>query len=192
MGGVFVNDSMVNYYTHQQIRNIIKEIWIERVFWIREFTRAKADKSKDVNNIREKLYKNSKEFSNVLRNIYSNDAGDSLEQILNEYIDIINDYIDSLQSGNTEAIKEIEQRFDKNSELFSTVLNLLNPYYDKRMIAELRFEFVRFTKEMILKHKNEQYEEEINMFELMKSNILTMVDILSEGAILQLNKKHNG
>lgn len=175
-----------NNYTITEANNLINQYFLERAFWIRSYVGSSIDNNSDVSVVFEKCIQNSSTIADIIRNIYKAEVADHFEFILKEYFVLIGELITNMKKNDDALIQDTIKSLDANADAFAFLLSNINPYLHNQEIANLRYELVQFTTELISKRISKQYPEEMNVFELLKKNLIRTAEVIIVGINKQI------
>jgi len=119
--------------TYEQMRTIqnIRMFWFDLAVWTRSYMISRYLKVGDEEAYYNRLKKVPVDYTNELKSIYGEKLAADLLQELNEYLNLINNYITAQQTGNIDEINRIIQLLYQNVSNRAALQASANPFLDE-------------------------------------------------------------
>ncbi|MEM3062128.1 MAG: hypothetical protein QW303_01090 [Nitrososphaerota archaeon] len=156
------------------LNNKMIKLWLDHVYWTREFIITKHKKITDI--IVNMLIKNQNDIGSIFETYFPN-TKKSITALLIEHIQITAQYIEYLRENDIKA-KELLNKWYQNADKISAVLSkLLN--IQENEIKSMMYEHINLTNDEIILHLQNKYEEASLKFLEISEQALKMGQILT-------------
>jgi hypothetical protein len=128
-----------------------------------------------------RLLKNQDDIGNAIVPVYGKAAGAKLTGLLREHIMIAVDLIAAAKAGNQAKFAEYDTKWTKNAEDIAGFLSGANPHWPKRDVVDLLNLHLNLTKKEVVARLTRKWEEDVQAFDDIFTEIMTVSDTLAEG-----------
>lgn len=173
------------YYSSEDLRNILRSLWINLATWTRFYLVSKLANLDDTIYISNKLYEIAISLSNLYRIYYGNEIADKLYSLLKDFIDYTIMYIDNLTSTDVTSLNNIKSKWQTSASTLSNYLSSINPYLDKTILNNTLYSYIDLTIHQSNLRNEKDHVNEIAQYDLIEYLILSLADMNWNGIIKQ-------
>jgi len=164
------------------LQTALRKLWVDHIVWTRSYIVAAAAGAPDASAAAARLLKNQEDIGNAIVPVYGRAAGTRLTELLKEHIMIAVDLIASAKAGDTMKFGEYDMKWTKNAEDIATFLSDANPmHWPKKDVVDLLNLHLNLTKGEVVARLNGKWEEDVQAFDDIFTEIMTVADTLAEG-----------
>lgn len=167
------------------LMNEIRKLWEQHGTWTRMTIISMAENLKDVDLVTNRLLRNPKDFANLLRPLYGNDAASRFENLLTNHLTIAADLVEATKSGNTRAAADAEKKWYENADEIAAFLASINPYWNESEWRNMLREHLSLVTAEAVNRLNGNYAADIRVYDQIEDQALKMADVMSMGIIRQ-------
>jgi len=163
----------------------MREAWIQHVYWTRMLLISIDERLQDQQYVTERLLENPEDIASIFANYYSSEAANQIQQLLTEHLQIGAELITALRDGETEEADELTRQWYENANQMADAFSSINPYYDREEMRTMLYEHLNLTTEEVKKRLAGDYPGDIEAFDLVEAEALSMADYFSQGIMKQ-------
>ncbi len=163
------------------LQTALRKLWADHVIWTRSYIVAAVADATDAGGAAARLLKNQEDIGNAIVPVYGRAAGAKLTELLKEHIMIAVDLIAAAKAGNQAKFGEYDTKWTKNAEDIATFLSGANPHWPKRDVVDLLNLHLNLTKKEVVARLNRKWEEDVQAFDDIFTEIMTVADTLADG-----------
>ncbi len=178
-GGSFMNQETYS------LRTALRRLWTDHVVWTRSYVVAAVADMPDAGAAAERLLKNQEDIGAAVVPFYGKDAGDALTTLLKQHIMIAVELIGAAKAGDTTRFEEQDNLWTKNAEDIAELLSGANPNWVKDDVVDILGIHLKLTKDEAVARMEGKWEADIEAFDQILTEILTLSDILADGIVKQ-------
>lgn len=168
----------------------LRRLWSDHVFWTREYVIAAVAGTPDADAAAGRLLKNQEDIGNAVVPVYGADAGKALTDLLKQHIMIAVDLIAAAKSGDNDAFAKHDKRWTENAEEIAGLLSGANPKnWPKADVTDLLMQHLNLTKNEVVARLKSDWKSDVEAFDLIFTEILTVADVLADGIVAQFPDK---
>jgi hypothetical protein len=167
----------------------MRRLWSDHVIWTRQYLVAAAAERPEAKPAADRLLKNQDDIGNAVVPFYGDDAGKRLADFLKQHILIAVDIIDAAKKGEDARFGDANAKWDRNVEEIAGLLSSANPNWRQPELLDLLMQHLNLTRKEVSAHLHKQWEGDIEAFDQILTEILTVSDTLSEGIVKQYPAK---
>jgi hypothetical protein len=172
--------------SEQTLREAMRRLWSDHVFWTREYVVAAIDGPADAAQAAAgRLMKNQEDIGNAVASYYGADAGSRLTSLLKQHIQIAVDVVAAAKAGDQAKLKEADSRWRQNADDISAFLSQANPNWPRQVIAEAMRMHLQTTTDEVVARLHHDYAKDVAAFDAVYDHILHMADVLTDGIVKQ-------
>lgn len=175
------NNNSINYYSREDLRNILRQMGSQYTMWTRFLLVSKASNINDQEVVENRLYEVARDFSNLLLIYYDKSSVDKISTITRNQIKLIIDLIDILLYQDENKSNKAIEALQTNSKNLAAALQALNPYFNENILTNSFYGLITMTVDEILKRKTKQYALDVYQYNFIEYQILMIADFLWEG-----------
>ncbi|HEX2148720.1 MAG TPA: hypothetical protein VHI31_00890 [Actinomycetota bacterium] len=168
------------------LRRAMDRLWSDHAFWTRNYIVAGLAGSEDAGPAAERLLRNQEDIGNALVPFYGEQAGAGLTVHLKQHILIAAEMVGMAHKRSFgEPFEELEARWSQNAAHIAGYLNALNPYWPLADVQDLLGQHLFLTLKEVQARYEEDWESDVQYFDDILTEILTMSGALSAGLVRQ-------
>jgi hypothetical protein len=159
----------------------MRKLWTDHVVWTRQYIVSAVAGLPDANAAAGRLLKNQEDIGNAIVPVYGTPAGQKLTALLKEHIMIAVDLIAAAKAGNQTKFQEEDRKWSKNVAEIADFLSGANANWPKKDVLDLLNLHLSLTKKEAVARLEKKWDEDVQAFDDIFTEILTVADTLSAG-----------
>ena len=163
----------------------LRRLWADYVIWTREYVVAAIANSPDAQAVAGRLLANQEHIGSAIVPFYGEQAGQALTDLLKQHIMVAVELIEAAKTGDQEKFADADQRWDQNARDIASFLSSANPNWPERDVVDLLSQHLKLTKDEATARLAQRWEDDIEAFDQIYTEILTVSDVLSAGIVKQ-------
>ena len=163
----------------------LRRLWSDHVIWTREYVVAAIANAPDAQAVAGRLLANQEHIGGAIVPFYGEQAGTALTDLLKQHIMIAVDLIEAAKAGEAEKFTDADQRWDQNARDIASLLSSANPNWPEHDVTDLLRQHLKLTKDEATARLQQRWEDDIDAFDQILTEILTVSDVLSAGIVKQ-------
>ncbi len=163
------------------LQTALRRLWADHVIWTRGYIVAAVADAPDAGAAAARLLKNQDDIGNAIVPVYGKAAGAKLTELLKEHIMIAVDLIAAAKTGNQAKFADYDAKWTKNAEVIATFLSGANPHWPKSDVVDLLNLHLNLTKKEVVARLTRKWEEDVQAFDDIFTEIMTVADTLADG-----------
>jgi hypothetical protein len=164
-------------------------LWSEHVIWTRGYIVAALADTPEKPQAAARLLKNQEDIGAAIVPYYGQDAGSRLTDLLKQHIQIAVDLIDAARAGHEEGVRTADERWDHNAAEIAGFLSGANPHWPQADVLDLLMQHLELTRGEVRARMQKRHAAEVETFDQILTEILTVADTLSDGIVRQFPEK---
>jgi hypothetical protein len=173
----------------QELRDKMRELWTDHGVWTHEYIVAVANNAPYITQVTDRLLQNQVDIGDAVAGFYGKSAGEKLTALLKEHILIAVDVVAAARDGNDKKLKDADKRWHKNADDISAFLSKANPAWPKADMLKTINEHLSLTTKEAVARLKAKWSEEVKVYDEVRSQLLQMADMFSDGIIKQYPAK---
>jgi len=172
------------------LRRTMAKLWSDHVFWTRLYIIAEFDNNADLTATTNRLLQNQADIGSAIASYYGKEAGDALTKLLKDHILIAAQVVKAARADNQDQLKIENARWYKNADDLAAFLHKANP--TNWNVLDLQFMFhehLKLTTDEVVSRLHAQWDHDIQNFENILAQALSMGQTLANGIIKQFPNK---
>ncbi len=141
----------------------VNNLWTERLIWIRQLILSVMLGLRDVGFVATRTERNSKEFGQIIANVFGEEAGNTFADLLTKYRLTLTEISSTIKSGENTDI--LMQQWHDIAAKIGEFLNSINPYWDKTAVERLIRNQQQLEFDFATELKKENYAQGIANFD---------------------------
>jgi hypothetical protein len=171
----------------------LRRLWADHVIWTRDYVVAAVAGAPDAEAAANRLLKNQDDIGNAVAMVYGETAGQALTDLLKQHILIAVDLIEAAKSGDDAKFEENDRKWTENAEEIAALLSSANPdNWPKADVLDLLMQHLNLTKGEVVARLQSNWNDDVDAFDQIFTEILTVADVLADGVIKQFPEKFGG
>jgi hypothetical protein len=171
------------------LRLAMRRLWSDHVIWTREYIVAAVADRPDAEQAAGRLLKNQDDIGSAVVPFFGEDAGKALTALLREHIMIAVEIIDAAKKGDDPRFKDANDKWDRNAEEIAGLLNSANPNWAQPDVLDLLMQHLDLTRNEVVARLKKHHHDDVEAFDQIYTEILTVADVLSDGLIKQFPER---
>jgi hypothetical protein len=167
----------------------LRRLWADHVIWTREYVVAAIADAPDAGTVAGRLLKNQEDIGNAVVPFYGEAAGRKLTELLKEHVMIAVDLVGAAKSGDQAKFAQADSAWDRNAASIASFLASANPNWPEKDVADLLSQHLALTKNEAVARLKGHWEDDVEAFDQIFTEILTVADVLAAGIVKQFPKK---
>ncbi len=163
----------------------LRRLWSDHVIWTREYVVAAIANAPDASAVAGRLLANQEHIGSAIVPFYGEQAGQTLTDLLKQHILIAVDLIEAAKAGDADKFAAADRRWDDNAGNLAALLSSANPYWPERDVVDLLGQHLKLTKDEATARLERRWEDDIEAFDQIFTEILTVADVLYDGIVKQ-------
>lgn len=132
-----------------------------------------------------RLLRNQEHLGNAIVPYYGQEAGNGLTSLLKQHILIAVNLIEAARSGDNSKFKKEDEKWTNNAQEIAMFLSSANPNWPQKDVFDLLSLHLNLTKGEVVARLNKKWADDVQAFDDIFTEIMTVSDTLSEGIIQQ-------
>jgi hypothetical protein len=151
--------------TYDQMNQIytVRMFWFELVTWIRAYMLSRFKGIGNESEIIAHLKHISDEYARAQRQIFGTEFEPTI-QLINEYINLIEELITAQLEGNNEEVSRIVQLLYQNADQRAAAVASINPFWDENEWRNRLYSHVRATVDQSITFQTGDYSRNLDIF----------------------------
>lgn len=163
------------------LRPALRKLWVDHIVWTRSYIVAAVAGAPDASAAAARLLRNQEDIGNAVVPVYGTAAGAKLTGLLKEHIMVAVDLIAAAKAGDQASFGQYDAKWTKNAQDIATFLSSANPHWPKTDVEDLLNLHLTLTKKEVVARLNQKWEEDVQAFDDIFTEIMTVSDTLTEG-----------
>lgn len=174
------------------LKAALRRLWADHVIWTRQYLVAAIADTPDVGAATTRLLKNQEDIGGAIVPFYGEEAGAALTDLLKQHIMIAVDLVDAAKTGDDERFQSEDAKWTANAGEIGALLSGANPNWSADDLADLLSLHLALTKEEAVDRLQENWEGDVEVFDQIFTEILTLADVLADGIVKQFPDRFEG
>ena len=120
---------------------------------------------------------------------YGEEAGHALTDLLKQHITIAVELIEAAKSGDKDKFAHADKQWDQNAAEIASFLSKANPNWPEKDVVDLLNQHLVLTKDEAVARLEQRWEDDIEAFDQIFTEILTVSDVLTAGIVKQFPER---
>lgn len=138
--------------------------------------------------MRERLIRNAEDFGRLFGEVYGQEVGNQVKDIMNRYLEGTIALIEAYRDEDTAVIQEKRNALYDVADDLAALLAGVNPYLDQSSAQAVLYKIIYNNEEEILRIKNRDYEKSIQSHDELQSLLYEFSDELAMAIIRQFGQ----
>jgi hypothetical protein len=170
----------------ESLKTALRRLWADHVIWTRQYIVAAVGNTPDAAAAAGRLLKNQEDIGGAIVPFYGESAGAALTEVLKQHIRIAIDLIDAAKAGDQAKFATEDAKWTRNAEEIADLLSGANPTnWPKKDVVDLLGIHLSLTKEEAVARLEQKWEADVEAFDQIFTEILTLSDVLADGIVKQ-------
>lgn len=165
--------------------NSMRLAWEQHVYRTRMLLISIAARLPDQSAVTDRLLQNPNNIADIFANYYSTDVTRKIAQLLTEHLQIGAALITALRDGKTVEADNLNRQWYINADKMAEAFSTINPYYNDEALREMLYTHLELTTQEIAMRLAGNYTADIEAFDKVEMEALSMADYFSSGLMRQ-------
>lgn len=174
------------------LRAALRRLWADHVMWTRSYVVAALIDAPDAEAAAGRLMKNQEDIGGAIVPFYGDEAGKSLTDLLKQHITIAVALIDAVKTGDKQKVAAEDAKWTQNAGAIAELLSGANPHWPRKDVVDLLGQHLTLTKQEVTARHEHRWEADVEAFDQILTEILTVADVLSDGIAKQFPERFGG
>ncbi|HEX2053682.1 MAG TPA: hypothetical protein VHJ78_08170 [Actinomycetota bacterium] len=172
------------------LRLALDRLWADHAMYTRNYIVAGLAGAEETQVAAERLLKNQEDIGNAIVPFYGETAGAGLTELLKQHILIAAEMVGMAHRQEFgERFDELERSWNVNAAHIAGYLNALNPYWSVKDVQDLLAQHLSLTEREVQARYEQDWETDVQLFDDILTEILTMSGALAAGLIRQFPER---
>ncbi|MGN0614327.1 MAG: acetylglutamate kinase [Porcipelethomonas sp.] len=168
-----------------KIRNEMRKLWSQHVYWTRMFIISTVEKLNDLSFVTDRLLENPSDFSMALKMFYDAKTADRFGKLLTDHLKTGGDLVSALNMRKTEKADALRDQWYMNADEISCFLSSVNPNWCEKNWKDMMHRHLSMTEKEAGFRISKNYPKDIDTFNAIEKEALEMADNMPSGIIRQ-------
>jgi len=168
-----------------ELSNAMRRLWSDSIQWTRSLIYSILFDLGDVEPITQRLVKNAEDFSDVFTQIYGQQAGARVRELLFNRYRMTRLMIDAYKTGDTRSIEGLRSNLLRNAEDLARLFSSLNRFWDRVALEVTLHSITTMTENEIVQIMTGHYADSVTEYEEIQRQTMHLADDLIYGIIRQ-------
>lgn len=173
----------------QSLRTALARLWTDHVIWTRQYIISAVAATPDTDRAAARLLKNQDDLGAAVGSVYGEAAGAKTTELLKQHIMIAVDIVDAAKKHDDARFKQANEKWDRNAEDIAGLLGSANPNWPKADVTDLLMQHLNLTRKELNARMGHHRSADVESFDLILTEILTVADVLATGIVKQFPGK---
>lgn len=180
----------INSATAVNTRMALRDLWVEHIFWIRNYAMANQDGNQaQAATAQNEVVSNAKAIANSIAPLYGQPAADQLLTLLAGHWGAVKHYSDARVANNKADQQAAIAELSANAKSLAAFLAKANPYLPEPALQAMLSAHGAHHVTQIEQLAAKDYTGEAQTWQMMRTHILGLADALTAGLIKQFPDK---
>lgn len=166
----------------------LRMLWEQHVHWTRSFIISTAADLGDLDPVTKRLLRNPGDFARVLARFYGGTIANEFKDLFTQHLLIAADLVNAAKKGDTDAADAARRKWYANADDLSAFLGQINPYWSVARWKEMFYSHLQMTEKEAILRLEGSYAEDIQIYDRIEAEALSMADEMSFGMIRQFSR----
>jgi len=169
--------------------NQMRETWAQHVYWTRMLIISIVERLNDQNDVTNRLLKNPGDIAKIFAKYYPADTAKAIEGLLTEHLQIGAALITAVRDRDTAQADQLNRRWYANADKMAEAFSNISPYYSYEELQKMLYTHLDLTTQEVVARVSGNYPADINAFDQVEQEAMSMADYFTSGMIRQFPQK---
>lgn len=177
--------------TYEQMNKIfnIRMFWFELVTWVRSYMLSKYRGLGDVNEVYARLKQVPVIYIDQLKQIFGDKVPEDYIQLFNQYIELLDAFINAQIAGNIDEVNRITQQLYRNADQRAAAITSINPaFWNEAEWRSRLYKSLRSTVDESTTFLMGDYARNIDIFSTLLDQAESTSNYFAQGLFQYLNR----
>ena len=172
-----------------ELKENMRKLWTDHVVYTRQYIVSTIANDPSASAAATRLMRNQEEIGNAIAPYYGSDAGMRLANLLKAHINIATEVVAAAKAGDNTKLADADRRWHDNAVDIATFLANANPNWSRTDLINMLNEHLSLTTNEAVLRLQKRWTDDVNNFDRIYSQALSMADALTNGIIKQYPAK---
>jgi len=178
-----------DFYEQLFLINAMRFVWEQHVYWTRMLIISIAARLPDEPEVTARLLRNPYDIAKIYADYYPAEDAQKIAQLLTEHLQIGAALITALRDKKTEEADNLNHQWYINADKMAEAFSSINPYYDVDELRKMLYKHLELTTNEVNMRLAGNYKADIEAFDKVELEAISMADYFSTGIIKQFPEK---
>ncbi len=174
--------------TMVQLHGNMRKLWIEHLFWTRNYIVSAVAGFPDQDQVLARLLKNQQDIGDAIKPYYGDVAGTKLTGLLKEHILLAGKILEAAKSGNQVDLEKYNKEWYRNADDIAQFLSSANPNWSKEELKSILDMHLKLVTDTVVARIKGDWNADIVATDLGEAHLIKLADTLTEGIVKQFPK----
>lgn len=173
------------YLTYDQMNLIaaIEKLWIKLSVWLRTYIKADIYDTRNLKSVTNYLNSLPSTFYPILSTFHGPITAQNLSNLLFDFLQAAMGVVEAIKYGDNELTSSRIIKWYQIADQISSDLSRINVYWDENQWKNLLYQFIKLTVEEIKAIVNDEFEEEIVIYDGIEDIVFLLASYMARGII---------
>lgn len=168
----------------------MRKLWEDHITWTRVFIISAAADLPDKATATNRLLQNQVDIGNAIKPYYGDAAGEKLTALLKEHITTAAEVVAAAKANDTAKMADANKRWFANADAIAAFLSAANPKnWPQADMTKMMHDHLNLTTNEVQARLKGDWTADVQAYDSVQTQILTMADMLSAGIVNQFPNK---
>lgn len=168
-----------------QLYKNMRMAWSQHVNWVRALMISIVSDSPDRSAITTRVMQNPQDIAAVFAPYYPAEAVESIRGLLAQHLQIGDELITAWKAGDMTKANDLNRQWYANADRIAEALASINPHFKVQDVQNMLYNHLELTTQEIAQRLSGNYQAEIEAFDRVEKEAMSMADYLVEGILQQ-------
>lgn len=164
--------------------NLIRMLWEQHITWTRLAIISMVFDLPNVDLVINRLLRNPSDFAAAFQPYFGEETASRFADLLRRHLVLAAQLVNQAKAGDSMAAAETERIWYDNAREIAAFLASINPYWSRQEWEDMYFDHLSLVKAEAVEMLNQNYLSEINLYDEMERQALTMADVMTRGFVM--------
>ena len=178
-----------DFFERLDLLNRMRLVWEQHVYWTRMLLISIAERLKDQPEVTERILRNPYDIAKIYADYYPADTAKTIAELLTEHLQIGAELITALRDKKSAEADHLNHEWYINADKMADAFGSINPFYNSDELREMLYTHLELTTEEVKMRLAGNYKADIEAFDKVEKEALSMADYFAHGIIRQFPEK---
>ncbi|MCL2509210.1 MAG: LysM peptidoglycan-binding domain-containing protein [Oscillospiraceae bacterium] len=169
--------------------NDMRLAWEQHIYWTRLLLVSIAERLKDQEAVTNRLLQNPHDIADIFARFYSENTANHIARLLTQHLQIGSALITALRDGKTAEADTLTRQWYANADMMADAFSSINPFFNREELRQMLYKHLQLTTQEVTARLAGNYEADIDAFNRVEQEALSMADYFSSGIMRQFPQK---
>lgn len=167
------------------LSNDMRLAWNQHAFWAMMYQTGLFNALANTEAVQMRLLKTPDDIAEVFESFYSGAMVSQLRQLLMEHTRLAGEIMMAMRDNDGQRTDQLERQWYQNAENIARLLSNANTQYSYDELLRMLTVHLDLLKRQMLSALNEEYDNEISLFDENENHLMELADYLTNGLVEQ-------